>query len=278
VTLVPTDPEGYPEWGGATAFGTTGQWGEPEPGEYWLVVGGPDALAEPIVRIEKGDRLTVDVRLVPTASVECGMARVPAGEYAYPRQGYGGRSWSFRVRSFLMDRTEVSIGRFLRYLEESGTEFAGWQDGPPPAELHGRPMTNLTRDEAEAYAAWVGKRLPTRNEWRAAFLAGSDEDPALGNVGPEAELVDVDAPWPDTTPLGIRHLQGNASEWIRTWFVPDVSRSDSPLLRTAAWYMGSFAGMQHEARRDIPLSGTSPPGLASTTRGFRCARSLTPPD
>ena len=87
-----------------------------------------------------------------------------------------------------IDRTEVTIGQFARYVQSTGVrtraeqegggfEFVGgWQrrpgwtwrqpDGVPAVpEL---PAVHLTHAEAAAYCQWAGGRLPTAAEWRRA--------------------------------------------------------------------------------------------------------------
>jgi sulfatase modifying factor 1 len=86
--------------------------------------------------------------------------------------------------SISIDRTEVTIAAFAEYVAATGTVTraeisggmvyeAGWTSKPewnwrtpygvasPPDE----PAVHITYDEAAAYCAWRGARLPTRDEW-----------------------------------------------------------------------------------------------------------------
>jgi formylglycine-generating enzyme required for sulfatase activity len=93
-----------------------------------------------------------------------------------------------RLPAFAIDRTEVTIGQFDRYVRATGTvtraekegggfEFgAGWErrpgwswrapDGQPASA--DMPAVHLDFAEAQAYCRWAGGRLPTGAEWQSA--------------------------------------------------------------------------------------------------------------
>ena len=80
---------------------------------------------------------------------------------------------------FWIDRHPVTRGQFLRFMEATGyripyngwlvgwTELTGWHDLTP--EQQALPMVGVNAEDAAAYAAWLGKRLPTEDEWEAAW-------------------------------------------------------------------------------------------------------------
>ncbi|RMG07026.1 MAG: hypothetical protein D6731_24680 [Planctomycetota bacterium] len=72
------------------------------------------------------------------------------------------------VEPFLIDRREVTRGEFAAFLEATGrTPPPGWEPpaGPEEAAL---PVAGVNWHEADAYARWAGKRLPSETEWEAA--------------------------------------------------------------------------------------------------------------
>lgn len=83
------------------------------------------------------------------------------------------------IAPFLIDPLEVSNAEYARFLAESGyaprrtTRFlAHWQGGSPTPEQADAPVVNVDLDDARAYAAWRGLRLPSEDEWQWAGEEG----------------------------------------------------------------------------------------------------------
>jgi formylglycine-generating enzyme required for sulfatase activity len=100
---------------------------------------------------------------------------------------------------FEMDRTEVSIAAFRRFVQSTGlrtqaeragggsTYEGGWQQRPgwvwhSPYGQPGHdkePVAHVTHPEAGAFCRWAGKRLPTDAEWgEAAYTERRAAPPA----------------------------------------------------------------------------------------------------
>ena len=122
------------------------------------------------------------------------------------------------VDDFYIDRYEVTIAEFARFLNAGGNDSHYMDDMADPdfcgivkqgegkyAVVPGKenyPIVYMRPESAEAYAAWAGKRLPTEYEWEIAARGRDARLYPWGNQPPEPELANFDHLVGHTTPVG----------------------------------------------------------------------------
>jgi formylglycine-generating enzyme required for sulfatase activity len=208
---------------------------------------------------------------------------VPAGTYVVSDPASSdGRFRNVAIAAYAIERHEVTNRDYRRCWEEGGCPSPSSFDSQSrPGYFANRsfddfPVVNVSWDAANTYCAWVGRRLPTLEEWEvAASLApatglryrypwGERFDPRMANSA-LSELQDtqsIGAYHPaGSTPLGMMDLAGNVAEWTA---MPASSVVDGGVVKG-----GSFRDPPEQLRNDafveLPRS-TSVPWL-----GFRCA-------
>ncbi|MBX3485115.1 formylglycine-generating enzyme family protein [Phenylobacterium sp.] len=202
-----------------------------------------------------------DLVLIPGGTVQIGDNTSQADERP---------AFIYQAKPLLMDRTPVTVAQFARFVAETGyvTEAerlgessvfehdtdawakikgATWRrpQGPQrPAAYADHPVTQVSWNDAAAFCAAYGARLPTEFEWeRAARLGqtpdghvfGMGEPPLLSN----AKVINIwQGAFPiydsgidgykltspvgkfGTAPSGLTDMAGNVWEWTSSWYRP----------------------------------------------------------
>jgi serine/threonine protein kinase len=177
------------------------------------------------------------------------------------------------VPTFRIERLPVTNARYHAYLLESRREApAHWLGGRPPAMLLDHPVVGITLEEARAYASWYGKRLPTVEEWEAAWRGATGRRFPWGDAwlpaqcqAPEngaAGTSSVGAHLHAATAEGVADLLGNVWEWT----LPGSEGAPEPGY---AWVMGG--SFRHPCQTaDGPPRTRVAEHKAYAYLGFRC--------
>ncbi|MFJ2770415.1 ergothioneine biosynthesis protein EgtB [Streptomyces sp. NPDC087300] len=231
------------------------------------------------------------------------------------------------VPPFFIDTTPVTNAAYLRFIEDGGYDEERWWDPAGWAMVRqnrlsaplfwrheggqwlrkhfgtvervplDEPVLHVSWYEADAYARWTGRRLPSEEEWEKAARydpvsdrstrypwGDADPTPEHANLGQRHLRPAPAGSYPaGESPLGVRQLIGDVWEWTSSGFLPypgftafpyreysDVFfGGDYKVLRGGAFSVdavacrGTFRNWDHPVRRQI-------------FSGFRTARDAGP--
>ncbi len=214
------------------------------------------------------------------------------GEMVYVPDGpflHGPDKKSLHLAGFYVDVTEVSNEDYEQFCQATGRPLPpGFERGKP-----GHPVVNVTIDDARAFAAWAGKRLPTEREWHKAARGVDGRSYPWGDlpVASHANLADnpddswqhavsVDAFRPGRSPCHVLRMIGNVREFSADAGAPSIdaireyqSKLDPPPAATDAWVVvkgGSY--LDKLAETSIPMIEVVPARYRAPDLGFRCVK------
>jgi serine/threonine-protein kinase len=220
--------------------------------------------------------------------VPAGMVLVPAGHFLMGSdRGLENERPVHEVYldHFFVDATEVTNAQYRVFCERTGRT-------PPPnprwdvtyfLSKPEHPVVNVTWADADAYARWAGKRLPSEAEWEKAARGGLDGCDYPWGDDLDPSLANYDAR--DTCRVrsfrangyGLHEIVGNVWEWCQDWYAADAYRSSprraprGPTVGTEKVLRGgSIDGSARTLR--ISYRHWMSPQRRSSDIGFRCVR------
>ncbi len=193
--------------------------------------------------------------------------------------------------AFEIDKFEVTNADFAAFVQATGYETdaektakKSWRDAFGEGKEN-HPVVRVTWNDAVAYCAWLGKRLPTEAEWEKAargteslrFPWGNEWDPAKANLKASGlrSTVVVGSFGAGTSPYSVEDMTGNVWEWTADWYQPYPGNTVGD-----AYYGEKCRVTRGGGWFDIEPQATTftrncaePDQTASDELGFRCVRS-----
>ena len=247
----------------------------------------------------------------PARSDPAGMIRIPGADFSFDIQGIEVEglndigvdvqypwedaprrfhSHRMHVAPFLIDKYPVTNAEYKKFLDATHYQpsndlnfLRDWKNGTFPEGAENRPVTWVSMEDARAYAAWAGKRLPHEWEWQYAaqgndgrlYPWGNDwsaeavpvPDKSRHMHGPDA----VDVHPKGASPFGVMDLVGNVWQWTEE-FTDEHTRA--AIVRGGNFYQPQGAIWYFPEAYKLTEHGKyllmAPSMDRSGTIGFRC--------
>ena len=255
----------------------------------------------------------VAIRATKAAAAPEGMVKIPATDFdfkvsgleiegsddigvdvQYPWEDSPRRyhEHTMHLTSFYIDKYPVTNAEYKKFVD-SGTYhpkdtlnyLRDWRNGTYPSGWADKPVTWVSLEDARAYAAWTGKRLPHEWEWQYA-AQGSDgrlypwgnswRQDAVSTPNQTRSLSSPDAVTAHpagASPFGVMDMVGNVWQWTDEY---QDEHTRAGILRGGSYYQpqGSIWYFPQAYRNDQhgKLLLMAPSYDRSGTLGFRCVQ------
>lgn len=222
------------------------------------------------------------------------MVLIPKGVFIMGKNTQNPTDWqpehNVEVNSFYLDKYEVSNRQYEAFCRATGhnlPEFWGKSEFKSGPDFPDHPVVGVSSYDAESFAKWAGKRLPTEAEWEYAsrggqalrnYPFGDQVDSTLANYGKKYKgILKTGAFQPNG--FGLYDMSGNVWEWVSDNYdgnyyavSPSINpkgpdRSRFRVIRGGSWHSGAMC-LQNYYRNGLPAS------WVDFAVGFRCARDL----
>lgn len=194
---------------------------------------------------------------------------------------------------FFLDRTEVTVSAYAECVNASRckepperrpkTELGKCNWGTQE-EFGDHPINCVDFDQASAYCAFAGKRLPTQEEWEYAARGSDGRLFPWGTAAPTDQLCwkrnevglascAVGSASGDVSPAGAMDMAGNVVEWtVGATCFSSLGEMEKK-VPTGRWVRGGDWFDYKPKDVDATYRTCLDPAIRNSTVGFRCAKS-----
>jgi formylglycine-generating enzyme len=222
------------------------------------------------------------------------MVLIPSGEFIMGKNSSNQTDWQpehkVNIDSFYMDKYEVTNKQYYEFCIKTNhplPEFWGINQFKSSLDYPDYPVVGVSYFDAEKFAQWVGKRLPTEAEWEYAarggltnknFPWGDQADSVKVNYGKKYKNI-LKCGTFNPNAYGLYDISGNVWEWTSDNYGDDYykySPAKNPkgpatgrfkVIRGGSWHSGGMC-IQTYYRNGLS------PSWVDFAVGFRCVQDV----
>jgi iron(II)-dependent oxidoreductase len=223
------------------------------------------------------------------------MVLIPSGNFTMGKVQQGADfspAHPVKLNSFYMDIHEVTNAEYKKFCQATGHKYPEfWNvdlfrsgDSYP-----NHPVIGISWSDANTYAAWAGKRLPTEAEWEYAARGGLvGKEYPTGDTLERIEAMNSSNSWTNgivevalfkPNAYGLYDMDGNVWEWTADGYDENYykeSPTDNPkgpdnkrnkVIRSGSWHSGGMCKKVYY-RKGLPTN------WVDFGVGFRCVKDV----
>jgi formylglycine-generating enzyme required for sulfatase activity len=188
----------------------------------------------------------------PMVLVPAGVFTMGAADNNFLAEEHEKPARQVALKAFWIDAFPATNKRFALFVSDGGYENPEWwceegwawrsktgvlkpaQWNVPGWDGDEQPVAGVSWYEADAYAHWAGRRLPTDAEWEKAARGTDGRHYPWGNDWPSPDLANFNLHVGRTTPVGLYpkgvspygcfDMAGNVNNWVADWYWPRFGR------------------------------------------------------